>query len=466
MINVFKKIFPSVAVFLLLLVVVGIVYAPSVRSGFILDDYVWIQPLTLKQLGAMFVGSWEHGNTLRPVMRANFLFDRWLYGEQALWWHITNLWLHATVGWVLYKVVEVVTKNRSLSIVAALLFAVFPANHETVAWISGRTHPFGFLLSFAGGYLLYQAARNSQWRLARLFSGSLILLTAFLTYEVSFAVPVLLTWALICVGPRTWPAWGTAIWSFVLLGILFVYRLVVLGGIGSVGAQQTNLLLAPFANFKQFSDLYWYSRELKIALLTLCLLLGYAYIRQQAWKNHEMKWVYFFLGAAAIGYGPFVISQGVAPRFLYTSLWFCALSFTTAYYVLAKKAPKQFRFVAIGLTIIILTASFARTVQVAKRYEALGQAHRDIGHQVTNDFPTWPAGRDMLFYGIPNSYQNVLAFLTYFDRVVLYNYPGQTTGQVYRADRLSPEQLQTILNTKPVIYKFTGVGQPIILQER
>jgi len=162
-----------------------------------------------------------------------------------------------------------------------------------------------------------------------------------------------------------------------------------------------------------------------------------------------------------IAYGPFVIVHGVAPRFLYTSLFFCALSLTTFYAYLKDRLPKSAKIAALVLVILILIFSLGRTWQVANRYKQVSDAYTDIVATVTSDFPTWPDGKDMLFYKIPKTNKNVLAFLTYFDKAINYGYHGQTDGKVYRAEQLSSEELEKILKQKPIIYEFEGFGKGV-----
>ena len=148
--------------------------------------------------------------------------------------------------------------------------------------------------------------------------------------------------------------------------------------------------------------------------------------------------------------------------FLYSSLFFCFLGLVVFYdYIFELKInPLVNRFLFI-LVFIVGIFSFGRTVQVANRYGTVGYSYQSIGATLRQDFPVWPDGKDMLFYNIPNGNKNILAYLTYFEKSTKYNYGFSSPGRIYRADRLSAEQLQAVLDTEPIIYQFVGFNEGI-----
>ncbi len=454
-------------VFLVLFLAVILVYWPTLHNTFILDDYVWIQSLSWDQVRHLFVGSWEHVNTLRPIMRLQFWSSRLLFGENPFGWHLTNIVLHTLVAWCAYEIVRKTSANEKVSFAAALIFAVFPTNHETVAWISGRTHPFGLLLSLAAAFLIYFSGIILRKRIWYLVTGFLLLLASFLTYEVSFVVPFALLFIWIIVGPHSRRALFSVISSFGLLGCLIVYRCLVLGGsIGSVGAQHDNIFLAPFLNFKLFNILYWHSRELKwlLVFLVFLLILNFVLHRQQYKYDSRVSKIILFFLFSLLSYAPFVITKGVAPRFLYSSLFFCFITLALAYDYLYIEMSRAIKGLVVVVTVFILILSFWQARQMAERYNILANSYVEIQQTLLSDFPVWPSGKDMLFYNIPNGYQGILAFLTYFDKAVQYVYYGQPVGKVYRADQLSPDELNKVLAEKPITYKFLGFDSGIIRQ--
>jgi hypothetical protein len=451
----------SFLVFGLILVAVLILNLPALRATFLLDDWLWIRPLTLDEIGRLFVGTWGHGNTLRPVMRLAFLLNRSIFGEWPWGWHLMSVVLHALVAWTGYRIARDVTGKSLAPAVGALGFAIFPTLHENVAWISGQTHPVGLLLSLASSVLLYRSFVAGRHGWATIASGYVLMLAAFLTYEVSFVTPLLLVLLALRVGPTNRRSLSIAMGGFVLLSALIVYRMSVLGGtMGVLAATHTSIPRAVVRTAAGLWQVYWHATELKILLLALFVLLVGLTVRRGVWQrgNEPMRWCVVFAIMIAVAYAPFTTIDSVAPRFLYTSLYFCALTLVVLFTQVSPSLSRAQRWMLVAAVGIILGASAVRTRRVASLYGQVGATATLITQTVTADFPRWPAGKDMLFYGVPNEYRGILAFTTYFDRTVQYAYSPQPVGRVYRAQELSADELAAVLATHPVIYRLDGFG--------
>lgn len=449
--------------FVILFIIILLLYSPSLGGTFILDDYVWVQPVFGSQIIDLFTGSWEHGNTLRPIMRLEFAFNRFLFGENPVGWRMINIFLHTLVAWSLYIILYKISRKKFLAISGAVIFAVFPSHHESVAWISGQTHPFGLLLSLGAGFLLYQSCLISKFRLIKFIVGSFFLLLAFLTYEVSFVIPIALLFTFfLIVENRDKYGYLVILASFLELGILLFYRFLVLGGtMGNVGEHQSNILLAPFFNIKQIIDLYWYNKELKILILALTIFIFYLLINARFWKNFNdrWKWIVLFVIFSILAYSPFAIVRGVAPRFLYSSLFFSTIVFFLLYDYIANLNLLKIYKVFFGIVFSsILVISFYQTWQTANHYRQIADAYEKIRQIVVQDYPIWPKNVDMLFYGVPDSIQfdnqYLLAFITYFDKAIHFGYTGQNVGIVYRAEKLSDDKVRELRAKEVIEYMF------------
>lgn len=450
-------------VFIVLFCAVFLVYSPNVRGIFISDDYVWIQPMSWSQVGHDFAGSWEHGNTLRPIMRLQFLSSRILFGEDPVGWHITNFLLHALVAFCLYLILKKITGNTCLAFLTALIFAVFPTNQETVAWISGRTHPFGFLLSLLAFYLIYQSFKPSKHQYWQIVGGYFVLLLSFLTYEVSFAVPFALFLMVFIFGLQNKRNYTIVGGTFVLLAALVMYRFQVLGGsIGAVGQHQSSVLLAPFLNFHQLETMYFYSRSLKFVIFFFVVLLFGLFYKNKLWKKSNPLFLYiiYFFALSVLAYLPFAIVKGVAPRFLYSSIFFFCLGVACLYEIIKNNLSKNLKNIILIWIFSILCISAVDTYKIAERYKEVSGTYEKIAEVVLKDFPQWPAGRDMVFYGLYNGDQEAIAFITYFDKFLKRYYPAGVTGNIYRAQELSPQKLEAVLSQNPVVYRLNKFGEP------
>ena len=124
----------------------------------------------------------------RPIF-VIYLMIMWkLFGASAFGWHLFNIGLHLTVVYLVFIILERITKDIRVSGIASMLFAVHPMRSESVAWISGLTDPLLaiFVLSSFYFYLRFREERLTKLLLASL---GLFLLGAF-TKEPAVALPI------------------------------------------------------------------------------------------------------------------------------------------------------------------------------------------------------------------------------------------------------------------------------------
>ena len=140
------------------------IYGQVYNFGFMnLDDRVYVADanfhdgLSLEEI----VSSW---NSFRnpyymPFTHLSFLFDIFLYGDNAGGFHITNMFLHILNSLLVFYLLYIMTAEKWKSFFVAILFTVHPQHVEAVAWISERKELlaafFGLLaLSFYIKYVI------------------------------------------------------------------------------------------------------------------------------------------------------------------------------------------------------------------------------------------------------------------------------------------------------------------------
>ena len=135
-----------------------------------------------------------HG--LRPLTRLSYFLDAHLYGVHAAGFLSTNLLLHAITVMLVFALARRRIGNTG-ALVAALVFAVQPANAEVVAYVSGRSTGLMTPL-LLGGLLLYEQGRRL---------GALVLFClACLAKEHALVFPALvIAWELTRTEPRREP---------------------------------------------------------------------------------------------------------------------------------------------------------------------------------------------------------------------------------------------------------------------
>jgi hypothetical protein len=132
---------------LYIILVAGVfaIYSPALNFQFILDDHRFLNDPRLQSSGHL----WEYftnyvwaqtagapSSFYRPVfvlwLRLNFIFN-----EMSAWgWHLLSIAKHAAVAVLLGLLVWKLLRDRGAALMASTLFALHPAQAESVAWVT------------------------------------------------------------------------------------------------------------------------------------------------------------------------------------------------------------------------------------------------------------------------------------------------------------------------------------------
>ncbi|MEJ2722436.1 MAG: tetratricopeptide repeat protein [bacterium] len=171
----------------LLLVGVFVAYSPTFTNGFVYDDI----DLILKNpqiTGHHWLDLWQDdlwaetirgisSNYYRPLVSSSLALEYLIYGPHSLGFHIDNLLLHCITLILLFLLArDVFAKNRKLGIPAFLataIYALHPANTQTVYWISARGDLFVTIGILLGMNCIVRKGRLATLGMA--FSGFLAL---------------------------------------------------------------------------------------------------------------------------------------------------------------------------------------------------------------------------------------------------------------------------------------------------
>ncbi len=154
------------------LVILGLsilIYLPSIKHGFVWDDWSIIFEQTRKLSGVSIYK--PTSIYYRPVTTLTFILDQMLWKASPLGYHLTNILLNALNTWILFLliksilVIKIKEKTASLcAMMAAVLFATYPIHVESVSWIAGRTDLVAtlFILLTFFSYHLYRVTREPK----------------------------------------------------------------------------------------------------------------------------------------------------------------------------------------------------------------------------------------------------------------------------------------------------------------
>jgi len=187
--------------FLLIFCLCIIVYANSFGVDWISDDIRFItgNPAVKDLSNASRFFTDPHGTTAptsgfegiyRPLRTLSFAIDYSIWGLRPFGFHLTNLLLHFVSSALVFLVCMQLNGHRASSLTAALVFAVHPAQVETVTWIASRADIMAtvFILT---SFFLY-AQQREKIRLPAFLGSLVFFILGLLSKETAIIFPILL----------------------------------------------------------------------------------------------------------------------------------------------------------------------------------------------------------------------------------------------------------------------------------
>lgn len=181
-----------------------IIYANSLFNPFIWDDSWLILDNSLirnlKNLPQIFkvnltyISQGVHAsNFYRPLQSLSYMLDYYFYGLKPFGYHLVNVVLHALNAILVYFLILLITRQRVVSFVSSILFAVHPIHNESVSYISGRADllvAFFILLSVIF-FVVFSNYTNLKRTVFYLISAFCFIL-ALLSKELAIILPLVL----------------------------------------------------------------------------------------------------------------------------------------------------------------------------------------------------------------------------------------------------------------------------------
>ena len=225
--------------YVLFLVLVGfLVYANSLGNGFVWDDEEMVVKNTpffqLENIPSLFTqatfysggGSSLSGWFYRPLVMTSFLLTKIVFGPYPLGFHLVQIAFHLISSVLVFFVFRELffSENKKLSnplsFILALIFAVHPANVESVAYIASVAEPLYTLFLLL---LFWQILKQKKFTLMRNKSLLIILLflLALLTKEGALVfLPILFLYIFLFQKKKLSPVINLLLTG--LLGYLFI----------------------------------------------------------------------------------------------------------------------------------------------------------------------------------------------------------------------------------------------------
>jgi len=179
---------------LLLLILAFSLFLPSLFHGLFADDEIYlafsnrlVRGLHWSELHQFLLrpaNPWEY----LPLRDFSYWFDFWLFGDEPMAFHATNLvWYAASalgLNWFLREIIllfkpEWKERGPVLALCGVLVFVVHPAHVEAVFWVASRKDLIAGTLSFFSAAAIARGIRHHWWGREILFGLILFLGACF-----------------------------------------------------------------------------------------------------------------------------------------------------------------------------------------------------------------------------------------------------------------------------------------------
>ena len=396
------------------------VWSFSITFYFISDDFAHIyhaQNPILRSIWDMLV----HGQAktfMRPLGFASIFLDYRIWHQWAPGYHIVNLLFHLLCVSGIYFLCKELNLNNFVAVTAAIIFAVMPANFETIAWLGARFDLLSASLSI-WSIILYLKFRKSERWTQYIGALSLFILAVF-SKENAYAVPLLLLIIeyLMFTERRFKPLSGFIVAAVLALG----YRWLALGGIGgymdTAGSPavfnygiKTVLGLFIRVPAQTLLGFNWSQSSLAfigiVAALIASLLLLIALVVKPGylgWKKLLFCFSWIVLSALPAHQLLFIGANLTGSRLLYLGSPGMAI-----YLALALSGVKLSWFRRVALFGVIILFSFAAFFNM-DAWRSTSKLSQKLLTQIVKLEPSPPSNTVFIFHNMPTTVRGVFYF--------------------------------------------------------
>ena len=197
-----------VVLLVLITVLAALIYTPSLKNPFQLDDLHSIASnpniRSLNNVPLYFTSSdyfsvFGRGqNMYRPVLLSTYALNYYWSGLAPAGYHALNLLFHLLVILAVYALVSRLFRRTDIAVISAAIFALHPFQSEVVNYISARSSAMATLFYILAVYLFLIFRHGQESGRGGLRNGGIYLLflasfvLAFLSKEIGITLPAIL----------------------------------------------------------------------------------------------------------------------------------------------------------------------------------------------------------------------------------------------------------------------------------
>ncbi len=451
-------------------------YAFAMNAYWVGDDFNYVRPKDWDAVLRFFnpIGRAQ----FRPLTWNTWALDFALFGTNPLGWHLTRLVQHIWNAVVAALLVRAITGKADLALLAATLFALHPAQPETITWLGGEADA-SFAMLWLPALWLFVLWRQGKGkgRMLWVLSGLLGFLSLF-GKEAAITLPIASLWIDILFGREwtRWPARRDASWwrdrptvvrllrdhslfiassaAYVImrLALFFTGQGALMYGSAQLGFLQHSLDVA--VGYMMLSlglwwvpqDVYMWALPVKLALLAAALVGLVLLVR---WLGK--------VGLFAVGWIVITLLltlQAVALRWFYLPALGVGILVAAAWVRLRgdqeladaqKSITSPWKRALMFLPIVFVVWFGWQTVRQNEQWQQSSEVARDLLAQVKQLHPNPRLPATFYVANPPYSYDSVLLFNTGFDSAMSHIYNDWTNISAYNIGE-DTAQVETALS--------------------
>ncbi len=451
----------STAYVLYLLIILLVVFIPSINNFFVADDFTWLHwaaSSTFSDIPKFFTDS--IGFFYRPFDKICLFFLYTLFSFNPQGYHLFTLFLHFTAAAGVYFFSKKIFKNNFTSFAASVLFLLLPSQAENIYWISTISTTLSTIFILYGllsAYTYFQK-ESRFWYSVSFFLG----ICAFCSYELTMAYPFLVTLVAVYVRDFKLSRKHTLLLLpfYILLPVYFMVRIMThaFSGGGDYSYNLLHFLPNVFGNLIGYVGLFIFGERflsfyeplrtslrsesvvILVILLALLFLVTFAAISfrkniRKSLIHADIKIIVFSILFLCISLLPFLGLGNIAQRYGYLS----SVGFVLLVVVLIRRLLQLFRlktkYISSTLFIIIAAMSmlyFFQQKTVNMEWNYAGSITRDTMTEFRLDYSTLNTDSDVYLVNLPIKYKNAWVYPTgvndsmwfiYRDNAPVFSYP-------------------------------------------
>jgi Tetratricopeptide repeat len=285
-----------------------VAYLPSLRNGWVFDDTSQIvQSHALHSwagIGKSFIyDSWWFLNPralpqsayYRPLQATWFGLNYMMFGDQPWAFHLEKIVLQLICVMLAFRVAQLLARSTTIALLTAALFALLPANTESVVWVSAIGEPLSTTLEL--GALCCFIGRKPGW--SRGLSLALLLYAgALLSHETAILFGAIIAAYVFLFEAGDESSTARRIVSsvrgcapFVLLAILYMCARVNALGLHSLFGLHQTATAGVVMGFVESRPHHSLAQILMTLPTVLIAYLGVLAIPPMAGPTHAIQWI-------------------------------------------------------------------------------------------------------------------------------------------------------------------------------